>query len=82
MKEICRQNRCRMIFIWHCWLRENRLVRHEDYEPIRPYLDLFRLYAAQGKEPGPWFADFCHPSPKGHVLISRKLEEMIVNGGG
>ena len=78
MKEICKENNCTLLFIWHCWLLDGKLKRHKEYKPETPYLDICNIYHLQKQNSDIFFADYCHPSAKGHKIIAEEIAKKIV----
>lgn len=80
IKFICMRNNAKIIFLQHCWLFDNKKLQNNfDYRPIEPFVSIFNIYKQyQVAGYNDLFADFCHPSAKGHMVIADKLFKFII----
>jgi len=76
MKKICKDYHCKILFIWHCWYIDGKLFRHQGYKPLRPYIDLYKIYSPIS-EKDKYFLTHCHAAKLGHLLIARNIAEEI-----
>ncbi|RKY35889.1 MAG: hypothetical protein DRP73_04300 [Candidatus Omnitrophota bacterium] len=78
IQKLCNRHNCKILFIWHCWFINGKILRHQDYKPPFPYIDLCEVYLSHSNDPKIYFLDHCHPNQLGHKIIAETLKNKIL----